>query len=178
MKSVFINVLSFDELAFVRPLVNKDSAYIVNTAPSGHRGHHWLLIYFRAKTKTLYFFDSFGKPPSHYFISRKNITPPGWKLEINRKPVQAPRSNYCGLFVLRTLYMLSRGLTLKEAVSDYSTKNLSQNDQLLRDFARERLQFDARRELIPKRTSLVYERPWSTYHTRGYTEWRNAIYGK
>jgi hypothetical protein len=80
---------------------NINSGIVFNTDPSYKSGTHWVAISIHPKANTVYYFDSFGKPPNHY-ISKflKNIP---YKLRVvSNKPFQK-EDGLCGLYALNFL---------------------------------------------------------------------------
>jgi Adenovirus endoprotease len=107
------------------------AALICNSDPSTLPGTHWLAIYLymNENKRTAEFFDSFGRPPSHYsqfitqFLQRNAAN-----VIYNKQQVQAPLSLTCGLHCLCFLKLRCKGASMKSIVKKYYTKDLIEND--------------------------------------------------
>jgi hypothetical protein len=118
------------------------AAIICNSDPSTLPGTHWLAIYlYKNKNKSTTscnaeFFDSFGRPPSHYssFITQF-LQLNASRVIYNTKQVQAPLTMTCGLHCLYFLKLRCTTTTttrsMKSIVKKYYTNDLVQNDVLV-----------------------------------------------
>lgn len=140
MKQTFRGVFARNQLPNLSSVLY-DSSYIVNSSPSTQVEGHWLLIFLKSKTRTVFFFDPSGQPPGRYRLRSKLIIP-GWKFVYNNLKLQPSHSKLCGLYVLRTLYLLSRGWPLKAAMKSYSC-DPCKNDALVKNFARSHFGYHA-----------------------------------
>lgn len=90
------------------PILPSGTFQIVNTAPSGSFGEHWLLVARMANGKTLIFYDSFGRPLQNNFpllynmlkakynsigVSIKQFVP-------SHSLTQSSNSTLCGLYCI------------------------------------------------------------------------------
>ena len=91
---------------------------IVNEQPSTAADTHWILVF--VDENKVVFFDSFGRPPSHFSIGGKvNKLLKGKKkvLYYPTRQLQSAISNRCGGFVMLAAFLLSRDQTLTTILS-------------------------------------------------------------
>ena len=127
-KSMFGGVLPVDRLPQY-PLRRKPRIFIINTDDSTGPGKHWVLVYFSANWKGVYF-DSYGfdvmDPRIEHFLMKNCFS-----YVYNSKCVQGALSHTCGYFCLYVAKRLARGYTLKRIVRDFRTFNTYYNDTLV-----------------------------------------------
>lgn len=89
-------------------------------------GEHWLAVFVSDAYK-VEFFDSFGQPYQFY----------GWNIlgdvKYNKKSLQSPDSDVCGMYCIYFLYFRCRGLSMERIVADFSS-NARHNDEYVRQF--------------------------------------------
>lgn len=145
MKRVFCGIFPCDKLPKLN--TSTDCALIINSGEAKTKGEHWLLVYYRKKTKTLIWFDSLGNPPNFYnpkilqWIKSNNV-----KIEINKKVIQSPYSYLCGIFVLFVFFYLSRGWPLSYIVNKFS-RNLIANDRIVSNWVLAKFHFDVMKSI-------------------------------
>ena len=109
---------------------------IVNTDVWKGRGIHWVVLY-RSAQGNYEFFDSFGRPPQYYDERFKTFLQRDLRDPIhNSMPLQDNDSDLCGAYVVYFLYFRSRGLTMKNIISHFSS-NSRLNDKLVKAFVDE-----------------------------------------
>ncbi len=92
--------------------VKPKSCCIVNTAPSTHRGEHWIAIMIFEDHQE--YFDTYGLPPRHRIHNFLQRT--GLPTRINRKTVQNPFTSTCGAHCIYFLYHRTRGIPMHHLV--------------------------------------------------------------
>lgn len=139
LKKVFGGIFPKDKLPNLTTCeLNTDQAIIINSAPSSSIGEHWLLAYYRKNPKNAVWFDTFGNKPSYYgkevadWFSKQTE----YEEVFNSFVIQSAVSPYCGLFVLFFMYYLARGFQLKKIVKKFSILNLTVNDTIVKNFAK------------------------------------------
>ncbi len=115
----FIGVYSADliplnDIPHWRPVM-----FVANTAPSNHRGIHWV-AFFYPREGPPEFFDSFGRSPAYYRLTFQ-------KYKCNKKVLQSHDSSVCGYYVLLYLLQRIRGYSMEEITGQF-TKNRDAND--------------------------------------------------
>ena len=100
--------------------------FVSNTHPSNKPGEHWVAFFY--ENSHLEFFDSYGLSPSMYDF--KFQIP----MRMNHQTLQSLDSNVCGHYCIFYLYHRSRGKSLSQIVSSFSTRDLSWNDNSVTRF--------------------------------------------
>ena len=78
---------------------SRDVCFIANTDPHGSPGAHWLAFYYRARYRTLEYFDSYGLPLSLYKTVAKSFTDNSISIRsTNTVQLQALDSSVCGFY--------------------------------------------------------------------------------
>ncbi len=117
LNKIFQGTFPIDKLHKI-PL-HGNTAAIINTAPSTHKGKHWVAI-MNVNNKQEYF-DSYGLPPkneiSHHLKKRGNYT-------FNNVPTQNLFSAACGAHCIYFLFHRSKGYPLREIVKQTSDKTV------------------------------------------------------
>lgn len=103
--------------------------FIINTAPSFHKGEHWVSIYFPVNSQAE-FFDSLGKCPSFYsnYILDFLIENSSNGFVYNHKRIQKPFSSSCGLYCLYFAYFRCRNVSFQNILNVFSSSNSVGND--------------------------------------------------
>ena len=94
LKQKFIGVFPIDKLH--RILISRHKCCIINTAPSTHKGQHWVAIYFNVNR--VEFFDSYGLEPQGQIKTWLRENRMKWKH--NRRQVQNVFTATCGAHCL------------------------------------------------------------------------------
>jgi hypothetical protein len=89
---IYLGTFAFNEKPAIR---NYPTCFILNTKPRSMEGEHWLAFYFD-KSKTCYFFDSYGNKPC-FFKLQSYITKNSKNCFYNSKRLQGFEP-YCGLY--------------------------------------------------------------------------------
>ncbi len=123
-KYLFRGVFPADSLRHIYPITN--GIYIINSAVSASKGEHWLCVYIRGLTVEL--FDSMGLPGDFYplikeFILRKTNT-----YGRNKRLLQDPLGDYCGLYVVLYALKKARGVCMMKIIARFSPYNQKLND--------------------------------------------------
>jgi hypothetical protein len=119
---MFLGVFAADRI----PMLNNFlCCYIVNTDPASLPGKHWV-AYFHISAKSKEFFDSYGQPPTTYFL------PTYPKLMYNTKSFQSLTSNVCGHYCIFYLYRRCRSIPLSRIT--FTLSNVRDPDQYVCSF--------------------------------------------
>ena len=112
--------------------------FIVNTDEKGFPGSHWCAFYFdNRKTE---FFDSMAKPPEAYHTYFKDyMMARGFPISLSKVRLQAHDSSVCGQYCLYFSYCRSRGLSMVDIINNFDPSDLSNNDDLVKNFVERRL---------------------------------------
>lgn len=127
-RRVFRGVYPRDRLPRHRLSKNHHHAFVINTAPAGHRGEHWVGVWLDARTRIAEYFDSYGLPPRHHDIQDfllKNCT----YYKYNDHVLQDALSSTCGLYVMYFIIRKSYGDSLPRALSIFSANSPATNDR-------------------------------------------------
>ena len=119
----FIGVFPRDEMPAI---TFYPSCFVVNTEPSYKEGEHWLALFFN-KSRSCYFFDSFGHDPS-FFNMTNYIKRFSSGLIYNREQIQGLFSETCGYYCVYFILLMSRGFSLESIISCFNLKNFELND--------------------------------------------------
>ena len=102
--------------------------FIWNNDLYSGKGEHWLAVFVSDNYK-VEFFDSFGHSPQYY----------GWNIkgdvDFNKKSLQSPDSDVCGMYCIYFLYFRCRGLGMSSIVADFSSDS-RRNDDYVRQFVK------------------------------------------
>lgn len=114
--------------------ISSKKIFIINTDPSFLPGKHWVAVFFPSNSLPE-FFDSFGKPPSHYHQSIFNflIEHNSRGFAYNSKCLQSAQSSHCGLYCLYFLHFRIRGYSFNAILERFGL-NLNHNDLIVSDF--------------------------------------------
>ena len=107
----------------------KNSAFIVNAAPSRTADGHFILITFRESAKVLHFFDSSGLPVLIYNDVCDYVL--HFKLHVcieSRAPIQSALSTFCGLYCIGKMWMEHAGLSTNSYFKFFHRKPDMRND--------------------------------------------------
>ena len=127
-RKIYGGVLPIDRLPLYR-LRRKPRVYIINTDDSSGPGKHWVLVYFSAQMRGVYF-DSYGFDVLDPRITRfltKNCS----SYIFNSRHLQGAMSQTCGQFCLYVAKRLARGHSLRHILNSFSTFNTFYNDSLV-----------------------------------------------
>lgn len=142
LRKVFRGVFARD--SFVQLGGDVTGAFLVNKGDRGTKGSHWLSIFIHPTSnngeRKCVFFDSLGKgPPDRYNITipwtRGSDGEPRLRLLYNAKKYQDDSSVACGKFCIYVLHWLSVGVEFECILNQFSTDNLFENEQRVKDFA-------------------------------------------
>jgi hypothetical protein len=122
-RNIFGGVLPCNRLPRSVP-ANRDMAYIVNTHPSYKSGQHWCAFFFTAKY--VFYFDSYGLPPSKPSF-RKMMTYRKHKKVFGRR-LQG-MGKMCGHYCLYFILAMTRGYTFSCFTDDFNA-----NDRYVKKF--------------------------------------------
>ena len=122
-----LGVFSSDQLP---PKIRPGEGLVVNTAPSGTHGQHWLAL-FRAPD-ALEVFDTYGQPLDTYPLVKQHLlssSSSGEKIRRNIGQLQPDESDSCGLYCLLFLILrFSGGATMAEIITRIFGSDLELND--------------------------------------------------
>lgn len=106
---------------------NSTSFIIFNTGRSNTEGEHFVAI--KVTKKNVFYFDSFGEPPSNKDISNFLLAIIGRKkFEYNISPIQDDSSNFCGFYCLAYLMSAKKKWSFKRFKNLFSIQNKKKND--------------------------------------------------
>ncbi len=107
---------------------------IINLDRSDGKGTHW--VCYCVFGDDVYYFDSYGAPPSAYIESQLKYHYE--KLYFNTKIIQAPKSILCGYFCIAFLYHMKnddrKPFESMEWFTDYFFDETKKNDKRLREY--------------------------------------------
>lgn len=168
-KSIFQGIFMADQIP--RVIRTVPALFVVNTDYGDGTGLHWVIIYIPDHNK-LIFFDSFGRPPSHFpllnshiqdlqnfLLQRRTVKSSKclsdeFVLIYNTKVLQDYFSDTCGFYVLSCAHALILGLTMSMYLEIFScTESSTENDQLAIRLVN--LWWNKERNFILSRTSLA-----------------------
>ena len=121
LKSRFQGVFPLDRINKIN--LKRNHSYIINTAPSTHKGEHWVAVYFNGNR--IEYFDSYGNKPKREI--EKWIREKRTKYIHNKRQVQGPLQATCGAHCIYYLYHRSQNVKMKEITA-------KQNDEKVTDF--------------------------------------------
>jgi hypothetical protein len=97
----------------------KTCTVILNADPHTKSGSHWLAIHFEPRSSSVYYFDSFGRPP--YIPTIQNFLRRNCNVqEYNAIQLQGPSITLCGHYCCLFALHMDRGETPKHFVSLYN----------------------------------------------------------
>ncbi len=107
LRRIFTGVFPIDKIKHIRK--QGQWACIINTAPSTHRGEHWVAM-IKINTYPEYF-DSYGLPPPHAI--HKLLTSHFNRYKFNKTQVQGPFAITCGAHCIYFLHKRTEGETMQ-----------------------------------------------------------------
>ena len=119
LRRFFNGVFPIDKLKHIN--MQRKWACIVNTAPSTHKGEHWIAII--KVNRYPEFFDSYGLPPPlpiHNHLSSRFT-----HYKYNKKQVQGAFSTTCGAHCIYFLYKRALGETMKKITRHLNDKHVT-----------------------------------------------------
>ena len=122
----FLGVFAQDQVPLVDSSFSFPLCFVSNTHPSSKPGEHWVAFYYLSPSSAE-FFDSYGMHPSLYGFS---LAP----MHMNHRSLQSLSSNVCGQYCIYYLYHRSRGKTLAQIVSSFSSHDQAWNDNSVARF--------------------------------------------
>ncbi len=119
LREDFQGVYPCDKL--YRILVKPGTCCIINTAPSSHRGEHWIAVmWFNSHQE---YFDSYGLPPNPRI--QRFLESTGYKTRYNRKRVQGLFSSTCGAHCIYFLYHRNKGTPMHHVIKNMNDKRVT-----------------------------------------------------
>jgi len=111
----------------------KSFAFISNTEEHDENGEHWCA--WVVKHDVIYFFDSFGRPPTDETLSIhfKEIINNFKLVKYTNTRIQGWSSKACGYFCIHFIYILSLGLDYADFLNEYS-QDFENNDSVAFNF--------------------------------------------
>jgi hypothetical protein len=98
------------------------SIYVFNTHNSSQPGEHWML--FAQRCGIGYYFDSYGRPPSHYpDVSQALTILPAKPIFWNDQQLQGLTTTVCGDYCVLVALLFSRGWTFDRILARFSNYN-------------------------------------------------------
>lgn len=125
-KMHFKGIFACDKLPMKAVL--KPSFYIANTDPSYKPGQHWVAFYF-PRNEPAEYFCSLGQPPIKpfkLFLKRNSKF-----FLYNKRQIQHPSSNLCGLYCCVFIYLRSKNISFTEILNLFNYYNLYENDVII-----------------------------------------------
>lgn len=135
----FHGIFARDEVFKTKFPFNQKFYTIVNIAPKGHSGLHWVL-FFLQKRQEVIFFDSFAQSPAAYGVEFENTLLkfskyslyPG-RYKTLTLALQSTKSDICGKYCLYFAHELCRGKSINTIATKFS-ENKSDNDQKINNW--------------------------------------------
>ena len=138
-KESFLGVFPMDLLP-KQEVLQRPFSLIVNTAPSSHKGQHWLAVYVDDEGQGE-MFDSYGHSASFYDRRLEHFLQRNCMFHVyNSRQVQSFTSDVCGQFCLFFLLHRCRGIPADSIVNTFS-KRTHQNDELVDHFIQKHFPF-------------------------------------
>jgi hypothetical protein len=111
----------------------EDDAIVVNLdrRPNGS-GSHYVCLIGKPNSKDVYYFDSYGVPPSN--IIRDFIKKSGRNILYNDSEIQAFDSVMCGFYCLYFLKGISAGKDVLDVLYKFKQEPVAFNEKLIRKF--------------------------------------------
>jgi len=126
LKHKVLGVFSSDNIP---KTVSKGQALIVNTAPKGTEGQHWLSLYRDPDDGILEIFDSFGLPLGAYPLVKKWVGIKEKCIRRNVGQVQSDNSDSCGVFCLLFIILrVEEKISMNSFVDMFDSDDLELND--------------------------------------------------
>ena len=126
----FLGVFPSDHLPCTSLLAARaPCCYIANSDPCTELGSHWL-AFFHPTSKSLEFFDSYGKTPAYYGLS----IPSSMSVRHNSLQIQSNRSLLCGQWCVLFLFRRAQGTSFSTLIRRLSSLTPSKADALVQTF--------------------------------------------
>jgi hypothetical protein len=140
LKHTFLGVFARDKLPTTP--ISVPCALIVNTDIADKDGEHWIAMYIDEQCNGNYF-DSYGHFPFNFTEFRTFLDTnanPHWTF--NTKRIQGSLSAVCGQYCLHFLMQMAKGLTIDEAVRNFSSYDFGLNDYTVARYVKRKFDFD------------------------------------
>lgn len=124
----FLGVYPCDRIPDIKPF----TSMIINTDVSSGPGEHWIAVYIGSKT--MYFFDSFGRDIDDFSNPFRNYMKNfsrDYNVKVESRLLQSLFSNMCGYWCI--FYIFCRTCRL-DSFYKYFSDNLELNDEILKYF--------------------------------------------
>ena len=125
IRKIFMGVYAIDLIPKSLPI---PSIIIVNLDSSEKKGSHWIILHFARKH--VEYFYSLGKQPVeniHNLLISKGLV-----YKYNKKRLQSPYTDSCGLFCFYYSYYSCRKIDYNMILSNF-TSNLECNEQIVKN---------------------------------------------
>lgn len=131
IRKLTVNLCSYDdEIVIPKKL---PALYIINSDPSGvSETEHWFAV-FVGQDKNVSYFDSFGIILNPVFTKINRWRGEFGEMVYNKKLIQNPFSNFCGVYCVCFGYWMTCGYGFGNFL-DLFTHNLKSNDKLIEEF--------------------------------------------
>ena len=123
----FLGVFPHDEISTIIP--KEGDSLIINLENHTLPGSHWIPFYF-SSTDAIYC-DSYGVPPDDR--SFKLLGKYGKDIQYSEKQIQEDCSTECGYYSMAIIRMLQSGMTLEEALAEFTPEPSQKNEELVLD---------------------------------------------
>lgn len=133
-RNSFLGVFASDQLP--RRIQQYPACFISNVDKSSEPGSHWVAFYLLSPDEAE-FFDSYGNAPAFFRGPVSNYATHFSRLTFNPHILQSPVTAVCGQYCIFYLYSRCREKTLKDILSHFVTKNIS-NDRKVFNFVMKR----------------------------------------
>lgn len=111
---------------------------VFNTQPKGMPGEHWICVY--AQERSYYYFDSYGRPPTHYPDISRSLRLRFKRAEHNTLRLQGHSTTVCGDYCVLFCLLISRGWSPRRIVHrlrqlpDFESRDHAVRDLLIHLF--------------------------------------------
>jgi hypothetical protein len=122
---MFIGTFAADQMPTIQQY---PCAFVVNLDPKSKPGSHWMAYYFTADGQGEYF-DSYGQQPIGRFLTYLKKNCDGWVS--SNTQVQNHASSTCGQYCIMFIYFRARGISMKQFLSYFSSRDFAYNDSLV-----------------------------------------------
>jgi hypothetical protein len=122
----FVGTFAPDELP--KRIRKPEYALIVNSETNPAIVGHWVALF--ARGKTVYYFDSYGRPPNFIPLLDKWCRRRFTRIYYNRRNEQSPTSNVCGGYAIFVVWQLCHGASFRQVVAHF--RRIKRDDLFVR----------------------------------------------
>ena len=126
----FLGVFPSDHIPCTNEILSHTPAcYVVNSDPCTEPGTHWV-AFFHPSATHVEFFDSFGKPPSHYRL----LVPSNLVLTHNHVKLQSDTTESCGKWCIIFLHRRAEVSSLSSFTRTIGSLSIKNSENIARSY--------------------------------------------